>query len=76
METESMKLLSAALCMSFGVCLPAFAEGWIASKAMEAMGRNPEAGNAMFPRMIVALAIVESLAIYCLVIALIILFAA
>jgi F-type H+-transporting ATPase subunit c len=76
MEVESMKLLAAALCMSVGVITPAIAEGMIAGKAMEAMGRNPEAGNAMFPRMIVGLAIVESLAIYCLVIALIILFAA
>lgn len=45
----------------------AIGEGIVAAKAMEAMGRNPEAADGIFPKMIVAMAICESTAIYALV---------
>lgn len=75
METESLKFLAAALAVGIGAIGPGVGQGMIASKAMEAIGRNPEAGGKITPLMFVGLAIVESLAIYALVIALIILFA-
>ena len=43
MDAETLKLLAIAGVMAFGALLPAFSIGWIGSKAMEAMGRNPEA---------------------------------
>ena len=49
-------------------------EGILAAKAMEAMGRNPEVGDTIFTRMIVAMAITESSAIYAVVVALVLLF--
>lgn len=45
----------------------AIGEGYVAGKAMEAMGRNPEAADSIFPKMIVAIAMCESTAIYALV---------
>ena len=45
----------------------AIGEGYIAGKAMEAMGRNPEAADIIFPKMIVGIALAESTAIYALV---------
>jgi F-type H+-transporting ATPase subunit c len=74
MELLAMKALSAAICMAIGSIAPALAEGWVASKGLEAMGRNPEAADKMFPNMVVAMAICESTGIYCLVVSLIILF--
>lgn len=73
-NAESMRLLATALAIGIGVTGPAIGEGMIASKAMEAMGRNPEAADSIFPKMIVAMALCESTAIFALVVALIIYF--
>lgn len=76
MDPISAKYISAAMCMMIGSIAPAMAEGWVASKTMEAIGRNPAVGDKLIPNMIVAMAICESTGIYCLVISLIILFVA
>ncbi|PIR42347.1 ATP synthase F0 subunit C [candidate division WWE3 bacterium CG_4_9_14_0_2_um_filter_35_11] len=76
MDTEAMKLLSAGICMGIGSIAPAIGEGMIASKTMEAIGRNPKVADKLFPNMLVAMAVTESTGIYCLVISLIILFVA
>ncbi|PIR55402.1 ATP synthase F0 subunit C [Candidatus Peregrinibacteria bacterium CG10_big_fil_rev_8_21_14_0_10_36_19] len=75
METESVKLLAAGLCMAIGSIGSALAEGFVAGKAMESMARNPKIADKLFTNMVVAIALCESTAIYSLVIALIILFA-
>jgi F-type H+-transporting ATPase subunit c len=62
--------------MAIGSIAPAIAEGWVASKTMEAIGRNPAVGDKLIPNMIVSMAICESTGIYCLVISLILLFVA
>lgn len=74
MDPIVFKVMAAAFCMAIGSIAPALAEGFVASKAMEAMGRNPAVADKMVPNMIVAMAICESTGIYCLVISLIILF--
>ncbi len=74
MEAEAMKFLAAGLCMGLGAIGPALGEGFVAAKAMEAMGRNPSVADKMVPNMIVAMAICESTGIYSLVISLILLF--
>ena len=45
------------------------------SKAMEALGRNPEASGAIFVPYILGLALTEAIGIYCLVVSLILIFA-
>lgn len=74
MDPVSAKYIAAAICMGIGSVGPALAEGRVAAKAMESMGRNPEVADKMFTNMIVAMAICESTGIYALVISLIILF--
>lgn len=74
MDAETIKYLAAALSIAIGGLAPAIGQGLIASRAMEAMGRNPSAGAELFVRMIVAMSIVESIAIYAFVVSLIILF--
>ncbi len=58
-----------ALVMSFGTIFPAFAIGWIGSKAMEAIGRNPEAASKIQNPMLLVAAFAEAIAIYALVVA-------
>lgn len=45
----------------------AIGQGYAVGKAMEAMGRNPEAAGDIFVKMIVGVALVETAAIYALV---------
>ena len=54
--------------IAIGGGMPAWAIGKIASKAMEAIGRNPEATDKLFVPMLLALAFAEAIAIYALVI--------
>ncbi|MFH0770499.1 MAG: ATP synthase F0 subunit C [Candidatus Peregrinibacteria bacterium] len=68
------KNLFVALTMVVGAIMPAFSIGWIASRAMEAIGRNPEAAARIQTPMILAVAFTEAIAIYSLVVALIIKF--
>lgn len=74
MEEASIKLLATALAIGIGAFGPAIAIGLIGSKAMEALGRNPEAADKIQPAMILAIAFAEAVAIYALVVALIVKF--
>ncbi len=75
MEMEAAKYIGAGLAVGIGAIGAAIGEGIAAAKALEAIGRNPEASGKITPVMFVAMAITESSAIYALVISLIILFA-
>jgi F-type H+-transporting ATPase subunit c len=74
MDAETFKLLAAGLAIGLGAIGPGIGQGMIAAKALEAIGRNPEAAGKITPMMFIGLAIVESLAIYALVIAFLVLF--
>lgn len=60
--------------IAVGVTLPAWAMGWSIARAMEALARQPEAERAITRTLFIGLAMIESLAIYVLVIVLIVLF--
>lgn len=66
--------LSAAIAIALGALGPAISIGLLAGKAMDAIGRNPEAAPKIQTAMILAIAFTEAIAIYALVVALIILF--
>lgn len=68
------KNLAVAVAIAIGSIGPALAIGMLASKAMEAIGRNPEAAPKIQTAMILAIAFAEAIAIYALVVALIIKF--
>jgi len=74
MTTEVAKFFATALTMAVGAIAPAIGIGIIGSKAVEALGRNPEAESAIRTTMILAIAFAEAVAIYALVVALIIKF--
>lgn len=53
----------------FGGILPALAIAMIGSKAMEAIGRNPDASSKILPAMLLGMAFAEAIAIYALILA-------
>lgn len=69
-----VKSLSVAAVMGFGGLGPALAIGLIGSKAMEAIGRNPEATSKIQTNLVLGFAFAEAIAIYSLVVALILKF--
>ncbi|OGG16615.1 ATP synthase F0 subunit C [Candidatus Gottesmanbacteria bacterium RIFCSPHIGHO2_02_FULL_39_11] len=74
MDNEGIKMIATALAIGMGAIGPAIAIGMLASKAMEAIGRNPEAESKIRTNMILAIAFAEAIAVYALVIALILKF--
>ena len=70
-----VSILAAALAVSFGAIGPALAEGRAVAAAMDAIARQPESAGTISRTLFVGLAMIETMAIYCLVIALLVLFA-
>jgi F-type H+-transporting ATPase subunit c len=66
--------VAALLAMAIGVLLPALAMGKAISSALDALSRQPEAEKSIMRTLFIGLAMIESLAIYVLVIVLIVLF--
>lgn len=61
--------ISGGLIVALGGITPAIAIGMIGSKAMEAIGRNPEASSKILPAMLLGMAFAEAIAIYSLILA-------
>ena len=70
-----VSILGAAIAVSFGAIGPALGEGRAVAAAMDAIARQPEAAGTISRTLFVGLAMIETMAIYCLVVALLLLFA-
>jgi F-type H+-transporting ATPase subunit c len=62
-------IVKGGLIVSLGGIMPALAIGLIGMKAMEAIGRNPEASGRILPAMLLGMAFAEAIAIYALILA-------
>lgn len=69
MTSSAIIALAAALAISISTLGPAIGQGLTASKAMEAIARQPEAAGTIRSNMIIAMGLLESLTIYGLLIA-------
>lgn len=74
MELEAVKTLGMALAVGLGVIGPGIGIGMIVAKALEAMGRNPEASGKIQATMFIGIAFTEALAIFALVVGFIVKF--
>ena len=72
MNASAIYALAAALAIAISTIGPAIGQGITASKAMEAIGRQPEASGKILAPLIISLAMMEALTIYGLVIAFVI----
>jgi len=68
MELETMTVLAKAIAIGVGGLGPAIGIGLIGMKAMESIGRNPEAAGKVFVPMLLGMAFAEAIAIYALVV--------
>ena len=71
----AVSIFAAAMVMAAGTLSTALGMGHGLNGAVNAVGRNPEAQGKILTTMMVGLAMIESLAIYALVIALVIIYA-
>ena len=75
MDARTISIICAAVAISVGSIGPALAEGRSVAAAMDAIARQPEAAGTISRTLFVGLAMIETMAIYCLVVALLLLFA-
>ena len=74
MDSDAVKSIAMALAAGLGVFGPGIGLGILVSKALEAIGRNPEAAGKIQSTMILGVVFVEALAIFALVVAFLIKF--
>ncbi len=74
MDIVSAKTIGMALAVGLGVIGPGIGIGILVSKALEAIGRNPEASGTIQTTMFIGIAFTEALAIFALVVGFIIKF--
>ncbi|MEK7509738.1 MAG: ATP synthase F0 subunit C [Patescibacteria group bacterium] len=74
MELEVAKTLGMAIAVGLGVIGPGIGLGLLVGKALEAIGRNPEASGKITTTMFIGIAVTDALAIFALVIGFIIKF--
>ena len=66
---DGIRFIGAGIAMGLGAFGPAIAIGNLVGRAMEALGRNPEAQPVIQVNMILGLAFAEAIGIYALVVA-------
>jgi F-type H+-transporting ATPase subunit c len=70
-----VSVATAGICMAVGSIAPALGEGRALSQALNAIAQQPDETNAITRTLFVGMAMVESTAIYCFVVAMILIFA-
>lgn len=75
MTVQMLSIIGAVVAVAVGSISPALAEGRAITAAMESIARQPEAAGSLSRTLFVGLAMIETMAIYCLVVALLLLFA-
>jgi F-type H+-transporting ATPase subunit c len=75
LNVQMLSIIGAAVAVSFGAIGPALGEGRAIAAAMDAIARQPESAGTLSRTLFVGLAMIETMAIYCLVVALLLLYA-
>jgi len=75
LNLQMLSIIGAVITVSFGAIGPALGEGRAVAAAMDAIARQPESAGPLSRTLFVGLAMIETMAIYCLVIALLLLYA-
>lgn len=75
MDILTASVFASALVVGIGTLAPGIAQGIAVNGAMQGISRQPEASGTIGTNLIIGLAFIESLTIYALVVALLLLFA-
>lgn len=65
--SDGLKFIGAGMAIGLGALGPALGIGWLVGKALESLGRNPDAAPVIQPNMILGMAFAEAIGIYALV---------
>ncbi len=68
-------IAASALCMALGSVGPALGEGRAIAQALRSIAQQPDEAGVISRTLFIGLAMIESIAIYCFVIAIILIFA-
>lgn len=68
-------IVISGITMAIGSIGPAIGEAWALSRALSAIAQQPDEANTITRTLFVGLAMIESVAIYCFVISIILIFA-
>lgn len=71
----AVSIITAGLTIAIGSIGPALGEGRAAAQALQAIAQQPDEANTITRTLFVSLAMIESTAIYCFVVTMILLFA-
>ncbi len=71
----AVSIITAGLTIAIGSIAPAIGEGKAVANALTALAQQPDASSTITRTLFVGLAMIESVAIYCLVISMILIFA-
>jgi len=71
----AVSIASAAICIAIGSVGPALGEGRALSQALSSIAQQPDEASTITRTLFVGLAMVESTAIYCFVVSMILIFA-
>ncbi len=71
----TVSIIMAGVTIGIGSIAPALGEGKAVSTALSALAQQPDASSTITRTLFVGLAMIESIAIYCLVISMILIFA-
>ena len=71
----AVSIIVAGLTIAIGSIGPAFGEARVAAQALDAVARQPDEANTITRTLFVSLAMIESTAIYCFVVSMILIFA-
>jgi F-type H+-transporting ATPase subunit c len=70
-----VSITASALCMAIGAIGPALGEGKALGQALSSIAQQPDESASISRTLFIGLAMIESVAIYCFVIAIILIFA-
>ncbi len=70
-----VSIFTAGLTMAIGSIAPALGQGRAVSQALSAIAQQPDEANTLTRTLFVGLALIESTAIYCLLISMLLIFA-
>ena len=70
-----ISIIMAGATISLAALGPSLGEGWAAARALSAIAQQPDEASTITRTLFVSMAIIESIAIYCFVISLVLLFA-
>ena len=67
-------ILSSAMCMSIGAAAAGIAEGIVAKQAMQSIAQQPDESSEISKTLFISMSLIESSAIYCLLVSMILIF--